>query len=272
MQLQQQQEIDALKQRLTQAQLEQTKEHRQSLQQLTNKSFTVGAESLAVELGTYDPDKQIFSVSISSKIPEVKLVVNSNIMLPKDEAKVLKQSYLNGMIRLSVHLNSLGGFQKIILVDNSYGMEYELSDRLTKTKMTLPSFRASKEKMRFVCQNNVFFDYKTGLSWLCDAGMSKSPLKWREAIDWLKSLTISGYNDWRLPTKEEMESLFKKESKKPYEWLNSNGFNNVQPYYYWTTGVKNGQITSWYLNMKNGLSLDGVNTLHGFVWPVRDAK
>jgi len=55
-------------------------------------------------------------------------------------------------------------------------------------------------------------DSKTGLTWQGDFAKDK---KWKEAIDYCKSLSYAGFSDWRLPNKDELSSLLNKKRKKP---------------------------------------------------------
>jgi hypothetical protein len=57
--------------------------------------------------------------------------------------------------------------------------------------------------------DGTIFDNSTGLLW--QQVPSKKDFAWQGAIEHCKSLTLAGYNDWRLPTKEELETLINKE-------------------------------------------------------------
>lgn len=50
-------------------------------------------------------------------------------------------------------------------------------------------------------------DTRTGLVWMKDAGMAGSQLSWSAAGPWCANLTVPG-KGWRLPTREEMMSLW----------------------------------------------------------------
>lgn len=64
----------------------------------------------------------------------------------------------------------------------------------------------------------VYLDPETGLMWtLKDNGKSTS---WGEANEYAKSLSLAGYKDWRLPTIDELERLFDRNSgtiRKPFD-------------------------------------------------------
>jgi hypothetical protein len=52
-------------------------------------------------------------------------------------------------------------------------------------------------------------DPRTGLEWQC---RSPGEMNWHEALDYAKSLTLDGKNDWRLPTAAEFETLIDRET------------------------------------------------------------
>lgn len=52
--------------------------------------------------------------------------------------------------------------------------------------------------------NGVVYDSKTNLEWFAGPGRKMS---WPEAKEWAKGLETDG-GDWRLPTRNELESLF----------------------------------------------------------------
>ena len=53
----------------------------------------------------------------------------------------------------------------------------------------------------------VFTDKKSGLMWARNTTMSGDELDWHGAIRWVKTLHYAGFSDWRLPTKDELETF-----------------------------------------------------------------
>jgi len=47
-------------------------------------------------------------------------------------------------------------------------------------------------------------DPKTGLEWQCE---SPGEMSWHKALEYAKSLSLDGKNDWRVPTVLELETL-----------------------------------------------------------------
>jgi hypothetical protein len=147
-------------------------------------------------------------------------------------------------------------------------------------------------------------DNLTGLVWLKNAdctdtvaGIPKSggPLSWGKAIQWVRDLASGncGLNDgsiagdWRLPNREELESLIDFGYYDPPlsdtvgigRWSEGNPFSNVQTAFYWSSNTdfkapygQNGVTHfrgAWVVNMWNASVGSSDKTNVAFVWPVR---
>lgn len=83
-------------------------------------------------------------------------------------------------------------------------------------------------------ETDCVIDSLTKLMWV------KSPpisiMNWADASAYAGSLTLCGYSDWRLPSLNELEGLLKAAPSQggpsPADFLNSQGFSNVQDYYW----------------------------------------
>lgn len=77
-------------------------------------------------------------------------------------------------------------------------------------------------------------DNLTGLIW-DKMGGSHDVKTWQEALAYANSLNIGsgylGHTDWRLPNRNEMESLINKGEAVNGTWLTGQGFSDVQGYY-----------------------------------------
>jgi hypothetical protein len=260
LQAQQQQEVDSLQKRLTQAQHEQTKEQRQALQQLANTQFTIGPEILSAELGSYDADKQFFPVSFSSKIPEIKLAMHATIPLPRDAARAFRQQWQAGVVRPQGNVTAGGTLQKLALVNDGDGVVRECL-----------SANCMSEQERL--EQPIHTDPQTGLQWLRDANNAGRTMNWYDAMTWVKTLRVGGYTDWRLPTREELEAFVKRAGKRPADYFNANGFNNVQLRYYWSSSTYTGNTSNaWYVYMFDGNVLYFNKGNFFYVWPVRGGQ
>lgn len=111
-------------------------------------------------------------------------------------------------------------------------------------------------------------DNLTGLMWVKNPDSTLR--NWASAMTYANNLTLCGYDDWRLPNVNELESLLNAEQANIATWLNTQGFSNVQAFYYWSSSTYAGStIYAWNVNMDDGnvgayneIALDNV-------WPVR---
>jgi hypothetical protein len=79
--------------------------------------------------------------------------------------------------------------------------------------------------------NGTVTDNLTGLMWTANGTDEKT---WPEALDWLKTLKMGGYADWRLPNVNELRSLVDYISSFP-SLPHENPFVYVQSDYYWSS-------------------------------------
>jgi hypothetical protein len=129
-----------------------------------------------------------------------------------------------------------------------------------------------------------FTDNLTGLIWpkdasnvawgktACNPGTAKT---WQGALDYVACLNANNYlylSDWRLPNREELESLINTEVPDTSAWLNSLGFiTNVQSYLYWSsTTYASNTASAWVIDMHYGDIVDYTKTnSDARVWVVR---
>jgi uncharacterized repeat protein (TIGR02543 family) len=140
-------------------------------------------------------------------------------------------------------------------------------------------------------------DNMTGLIWTKDANLMKSRdpsfdtdfpfydgmVTWQHALDYINKLNTEnylGHNDWRLPNRNELESLTNMQlMPDPYadNWLKLAGFINVQ-----AEGWQNGYWSSstfayshnkaWTIALYVGEADYYSKTINQFVWPVRNGQ
>lgn len=122
-------------------------------------------------------------------------------------------------------------------------------------------------------------DKLTGLMWSKDANWIGAKT-WQEALDYIKILNSwqnsLGHKDWRLPNRNELESLVNKQQSRPDIWLNSQGFINVQPDYYLSSSTVvdeyNSNANAVVVNMEGGSVEYYSKHYINYVWPVRDGQ
>ena len=89
---------------------------------------------------------------------------------------------------------------------------------------------------------------------------------WQKAQFLLSNLVIQGYSDWRMPDKEELNTLYtqlakedKGEFKNTYYWSST---QNTESGLYWYENFKNGQ-QSYFTSLKNNhIALRVIRTTH----------
>ncbi len=90
--------------------------------------------------------------------------------------------------------------------------------------------------------NQTVTDNLTGLMWTKDGSTPTfSPcnggsMTWQGGLTYVSCLNVYnylGYNDWRLPNRNELRSLVDYEQAYMYSWLNTQEFINVQNGWYW---------------------------------------
>ncbi len=95
------------------------------------------------------------------------------------------------------------------------------------------------ERFRILTDTNIILDNLTGLMWIRDAALI-SRTNWFAAQSQIESLTIGGYDDWRYPTLDEMQTLFNREGQVigQQDLVGSpSPFRNYVPLYYWCSNV-----------------------------------
>jgi hypothetical protein len=114
-------------------------------------------------------------------------------------------------------------------------------------------------------------DNLTGLMWTRTTDFNE--IDWQQALDYAGGLTLCGFNDWRLPNVNELESLVNVEQIDLVAWLNAQGFGNVAGGIYWssTANVVDPSL-KWTLMLRGGIE----GTEYAFprfntelTWPVR---
>lgn len=83
----------------------------------------------------------------------------------------------------------------------------------------------------------IFRDPQTGLMWLSFNSKPSKELNWYYATIWAKSIDYGGFSDWRLPTKDELDSLALLAGDSPSVWFPANGFKNILSNYYWSSST-----------------------------------
>lgn len=96
---------------------------------------------------------------------------------------------------------------------------------------------------RFVKSKNIVIDHKTGLMWQDDKSIDNA-VSWYEAVEIAKKCQIGGFNDWRIPSIDELKSIYDKNS---YEKLNT--IFEYRPFVLWTNMLdRDGYIATLFFD------------------------
>ena len=74
---------------------------------------------------------------------------------------------------------------------------------------------------------NAYLDTKTGLMW---QGETQEEMTWDDAMEYAEDLSEGGYDDWRLPTIEELTTLIDYTQTLP-----ATNIPNIRSSYYWSS-------------------------------------
>ncbi|MCX5885618.1 MAG: DUF1566 domain-containing protein [Proteobacteria bacterium] len=126
---------------------------------------------------------------------------------------------------------------------------------------------------RFTVSGDCVTDNLTGLMWAKNGNPLTGYKTWNAAVYYCNNLTLCGYDDWRLPNVNELESLVNGAESNPATWLNTQGFTNVQANYYWSSTTNAySTVSAWSVTMDDGYVGEyGKSSLY-YVWPVRSGQ
>lgn len=125
---------------------------------------------------------------------------------------------------------------------------------------------------RFEVQGAVVVDHATGLSWTRDANIGGFPFTWQEAFAQIAELNREnhgGYNDWRLPNRNELRSLVSYQAKNP-ALPAGHPFLNVFLGWYWSsTTATIHPAYAWAVHLEGARMFYGRKDQGSLFWPIR---
>lgn len=126
---------------------------------------------------------------------------------------------------------------------------------------------------RFVSSNQTVKDRLTGLVWLKDANLSRFPLSWDEAFDYVRDLNMENrdrVNSWRLPSRHELFTMVSHARINP-SVVRPDLFSNLFNGYYWTgTSCARYPDQAWCVHLGGGRVIKGMKHASYMIWPVCD--
>jgi len=157
----------------------------------------------------------------------------------------------------------------------------KMVNKLLGNEIVLLRQSPAPDNERFVLHNLSAFDKQTGLVWLKDTNKSGKAMTWDEASDYIRQLNKEGYagfDDWRLPDKEDFSALIAYAKSRGVkrnlnELLDKMGFKNTKADYYWTaTPSEDIAGLAWVMDMYGGELSTANKSNNSYVWPVRTEK
>lgn len=129
---------------------------------------------------------------------------------------------------------------------------------------------AANSNMSRDVKKAIVVDSKKGLMWQDFEENNSTVLNQENALEYCKNSNFAGYNDWRLPSKDELLTIVDKNKKDTK--INSS-FKHSMPYAYWSSDSKlKYPDLSWRVNFNDGLAHWGAKRFDFFVRCVRNVN
>ena len=136
--------------------------------------------------------------------------------------------------------------------------------------------KVNTDQLRFTdLSDGTVRDTLTKLEWVKEPQAlpgNSGTMSWKSATDSCSSLGFAGHSDWRLPSRNELESLVNCVSGNS-ALPDGSPFVGVKRVSYWssTSGAFNTDY-AWLVNMSNGYVNPNDKTYSYYVWPVRGGQ
>lgn len=110
-------------------------------------------------------------------------------------------------------------------------------------------------------------DTSTGLMWQQETAGS---MNWEGAISYCENLSLAGYDDWRLPNRNELQSLVDYSRDGPA--IDTSYFPNTMSSYYWSSTTNASTYAAWLLYFNAGHVHSYDNSSTSYVRAVRGGQ
>lgn len=232
----------------------------------TNEKGTAYGKEVMLDMNAIMPE-------VITGNPEIKtnsIILNGNITNIGDPAYIergfvygtmLIPSLENGAIKIVAEGTFLGGFNATVLdmdADKTYNIRAYVKSQAGvvygEIKTIDPEFRKYMSLPTFVHAGHVYRVYP-------DLG---SRMTWYQANQACEDLTFAGYNDWILPSKEILNTMYI--NKDEIGGFNTESGNNYSGYW---SSTENGSSYAWFQVFYNGVQNTNSKSERYCVRPVR---
>ena len=207
---------------------------------ILKQEFQLGPKDIIWKFEKYDPESEIFRISITM-FNEVFIVW---VPVPKKKAKEYYQNPDLLIAQGAVSFTDDGGISLAMLA-----LQGPAGDR----------YQAGIAGAGEVYVAGLFWQKK-------DDGIERN---WNKAISYCQSLALGGSKDWRLPSKDELSSLVDKKYTPTIDPV----FTDTKTSYYWSSTSGAGSTDyAWYVSFGNGYVSSSDNTYDYYVRCVRGGQ
>ena len=186
-------------------------------------------------------------------IEELSLLVDSSIPSP---GPVINTAYFPDTVASFYWSSTPRAFSRAWSVDFSTG--HVIYDGKW-SKYHVRAVRGATAESSFVDNGDgTVTDTNTNLMW--GQATDKNIYTWKQAMDYCDNLTLGGHSDWRLPTRNELQSLVNYRRHSPaismsyFPKFKPNYFPYTAPSDYWasTTSATSASDQAWFVNFRFG--------------------
>lgn len=221
-----------------------------------------------------DTDFMIYQQHVQGKLPDLREMLAVSDTLCAIVEKALEKNRDDRFSGCGEMLEYIEAYER-----GEHTMEAII--KATVDAAEIPKTQSVSEHEQLVFSGLAASDTETKLMWAICASIAGETMNWDNAHEYIMQLnteSYGGFGNWRLPSKNELDTLSdyaKSCGVMLYlgQFFNKIGFNNVQPGYYWTSTIyasfaEFALIFDMYDGKVGSLHKSG----NGYVWPVRSSE